>query len=167
MTESVAVSTAASTAPVVSLKPGDPAPDFTLPDTHGTPTTLSDLRGAPVLVVFVPFAFSGTCTTELCELRDNIEDFETAGVRLLALSTDAVFTLKAWQAAEGYQFDLLSDFWPHGEVARSYGVFDEGSGIALRGTFLIDADGIIRWCVVNPRGRARDLEEYRVAVAEI
>jgi peroxiredoxin len=163
----VTESAATQTALTESLKPGDPAPDFTLPDTHGTPTALSDLRGTPVLVVFVPFAFSGTCTSELCELRDNIEDFETAGVRLLVISTDAVFTLKAWQAAEGYQFDLLSDFWPHGEVARDYGVFDEGSGIALRGTFLIDADGIVRWCVVNPRGRARDLEDYRRAVVEI
>lgn len=163
MTESAAV----PTSPVVVLKPDDPAPDFTLPDTHGTPTTLSDLRGGPVLVVFVPFAFSGTCTSELCALRDNIEDFETAGVRLLVVSTDAVFTLKAWQAAEGYQFDLLSDFWPHGAVASAYGVFDEGSGIALRGTFLIDADGIVRWCVVNPRGQARSLEDYGRAVAEI
>ena len=164
MTEPAA---AVPSGPAVSLEPGDPAPDFTLPDTHGTPTTLSDLRGAPVLIVFVPFAFSGTCTNELCELRDNIEDFETAGVRLLVVSTDAVFTLKAWQAAEGYQFDLLSDFWPHGEVARDYGVLDESAGNALRGSFLIDADGIVRWCVVNPRGQARDLEEYRRAVAEI
>ncbi|MGH3589069.1 MAG: redoxin domain-containing protein, partial [Pseudonocardia sp.] len=62
---------------------GDPAPDFTLPDTHGTPVHLADLRGDPVLVVFFPFAFSGICTSELCELRDNIEDFEAAGVRLL------------------------------------------------------------------------------------
>lgn len=170
MTGEPAATEPASAAPVaasVRLESGDPAPDFTLPDTHGTPTTLSDLRGTPVLVVFVPFAFSGICTDELCELRDSIEDFETAGVRLFVISTDAVFTLKAWQAAEGFPFDLLSDFWPHGEVARSFGVLDEAMGHALRGTFLIDADGIIRWSVVNPRGSARDLEAYRQAVAEI
>src|SRR5918998_235834 len=126
---------------VAALQPGDPAPGFTLPDTHGTPVQLADLRGETVLVVFYPFAFSGICTGELCELRDNIDDFEAAGVRLLAVSTDAVFTLKAWQAAEGFGFDLLSDFWPHGEAASAFGVFDESSGHALRGSFLIDADG--------------------------
>ena len=156
-----------STAPEVRWRAGDPAPDFTLPDTHGTPVHLADLRGEPVLLVFFPFAFSGICTGELCELRDNIEDFEAAGVRLLAVSTDPVFTLKAWQEQEGYGFDLLSDFWPPGAVADAYGVFDPTSGHALRGTFLIDADGIVRWSVVNPRGQRRDLEAYREALAEI
>jgi len=152
---------------VTAIQPGDPAPDFTLPDTHGTPVNLADLRGETVLVVFYPFAFSGTCTAELCELRDNIEDFETAGVRLLAVSTDPVFTLKAWQEKEGFGFDLLSDFWPHGEVAQAYGVFDEATGHPLRGSFLIDADGIVRWSVVNPRGQRRDLDGYRQALAGV
>ncbi len=151
-------------------QPGDPAPDFTLPDTHGTPVHLADVlaeTGAPVLLVFFPFAFSGICTGELCELRDNIDEFDTAGVRLIAVSTDPVFALKAWQQAEGYGFDLLSDFWPHGDVARAYGVLDEDHGHALRGTFLIDAGGVVRWAVVNPRGQRRDLDAYRTALAEI
>ncbi|SKC68816.1 peroxiredoxin [Krasilnikoviella flava] len=156
-----------STAPEVRWRAGDPAPDFTLPDTHGTPVHLADLRGEPVLLVFFPFAFSGICTGELCELRDNIEDFESAGVRLLAVSTDPVFTLKAWHEQEGFGFDLLSDFWPHGAVADVYGVFDPASGHALRGTFLVDADGIVRWSVVKSRGQRRDLEAYREALAEI
>jgi peroxiredoxin len=146
---------------------GDPAPDFTLPDTHGTPVHLADLRGEPALLVFYPFAFSRVCTGELCELRDNVEDFESAGVRLLAVSTDPVYTLKAWQQQEGFGFDLLSDFWPHGDVARAYGVFDESTGHALRGTFLIDADGVVRWRVVSARGQARDLQAYREAVAQL
>ena len=152
----------------MALRPGDPAPDFTLPDTHGTPVHLADvLTDGPVLVVFYPFAFSGICTGELCELRDNIEEFETAGVRLLAVSTDPVYALKAWQQQEGFGFDLLSDFWPHGDVARAYGVLDEERGHALRGSYLIDADGVVRWAVVNPRGQRRDLEAYRAALAEI
>ena len=152
----------------MALRPGDPAPDFTLPDTHGTPVHLADLfADGPVLVVFYPFAFSGICTGELCELRDNIEEFETAGVRLLAVSTDPVYSLKAWQQQEGFGFDLLSDFWPHGDVARAYGVLDEERGHALRGSYLIDADGVVRWAVVNPRGQRRDLEAYRAALAEI
>lgn len=146
---------------------GAPAPDLTLPDTHGTPVTLSGLRGEPVLLVFVPFAFSGTCTSELCELRDDLSAFQTAGVRLLAVSCDPMFTLRAWAAAEGYTFDLLSDFWPHGAAASAYGVFDEASGHALRGSFLVDADGVLRWSVVNPRGRARPLAAYHEALAAL
>jgi len=146
---------------------GDLAPDLSLPDTHGTPVALSALRGGPVAVVFVPFAFSGICTGELCELRDAIEDFDAAGARLLVVSCDAMFTLRAWAEHEGYGFELLSDFWPHGAAARAFGVFDEAAGVALRGSFLLDADGIVRWSVVNPRGQARDLGEYRAALAAL
>lgn len=146
---------------------GRPAPGFTLPDTHGTPVTLADLRGTPVVVVFVPFAFSGTCTGELCELRDNIADFDRAGVRLLVVSCDPMFSLRAWAEQEKYTFDLLADFWPHGDVARAYGVFDERSGHALRGSFLVDAEGVLRWSVVNARGQARPLAAYREALAAL
>jgi peroxiredoxin len=118
-----------------------------------------------VLVVFFPFAFSGICTGELCELRDNIADFETAGVTLYAVSCDAVFAQKAWAEQEGFGFELLSDFWPHGEAARSYGVFDPERGLALRGSFLVGADGALRWSVVNERSQRRDLAGYREALA--
>lgn len=141
------------------------APDFTLTDTHGTPVTLSEQRGGPVLVVFFPFAFSGICTGELCELRDSLAEFQTAGVTLFAVSCDAVFAQKAWAEQEGFGFDLLSDFWPHGEVARRYGVFDDERGLALRGSFLVDAEGVLRWKVVNERSQRRDLAGYREALA--
>jgi len=143
------------------------APDFTLADTHGSPVTLSALRGSPVVVVFVPFAFSGICTSELCELRDNLGAFEDAGARVLVVSCDPAPAQRAWAEQEGYRFDLLSDFWPHGEVARAYGVFDDERGRALRGSFLVDADGVLRWSVVNPAGQARDLGAYRAALAAL
>ena len=146
---------------------GAPAPDFSLSDTHGTPVTLRGLSGGPVVIVFVPFAFSGTCTGELCELRDNISEFEAAGVHVLVVSCDPVHSLRAWAAQEGFGFDLLSDFWPHGEVARAYGVFDEAKGFAVRGSFLVDADGVLRWSLVNPPGRARDFAAYREALTEL
>ena len=158
---------AATTGRTTPPGPGDPAPDFALPDTHGTPVHLADLRGGPVLLVFYPFAFSGICTGELCELRDNLEEFEAAGVTLLGISCDSVFAQKAWTAQEGFEFDLLSDFWPHGDVARAYGVLDEDNGLALRGSFLLDADGIVRWSVVNPRGQRRDLDGYRRALEQL
>lgn len=151
----------------VVLQVGDLAPDFVLNDTHGTPVRLSELRGTPVVVVFVPFAFSGTCTGELCELRDNISVFDDAGVRLLAISCDSMFALRAWAEQEHYTFDLLTDFWPHGAVAREYGVFAADSGLAVRGSFLIDADGVLRWSVVNPRSQARSLAGYLEALASL
>ena len=156
-------STEGLAAPVV----GDLAPDFELKDTHGTPVRLSALRGTTVLVVFYPFAFSGICTGELCELRDNLSSLETAGVRLLAISCDAMYSLKAWSEQEGFGFDLLSDFWPHGEAARAYGVFDAERGRSVRGSFLVDAEGVVRWAVVNGSGERRDLSGYLEAVAAL
>lgn len=155
------------TTPVGPPLPGTPAPELELPDTHGTPVSLAALRGTPVALVFFPFAFSGTCTGELCELRDNIEDFEAAGVRLLGVSCDPVFSLRAFAEQEGLGFDLLSDFWPHGAAARAYGAFSEERGVAGRVSVLVDADGVVRWAVASPGGAARELGAYRAALAAL
>jgi peroxiredoxin len=146
---------------------GEPAPDFELVNQYGEPVRLSELRGRNIVVVFYPFAFSGICTGELCEIRDNLSLFADADATVLAISVDSKFTVRAYAEKEGYGFDLLADFWPHGAVASDYGVFDPGSGMAQRGTFIIDAHGIIRYVVVNPRGQARDLAGYRAALAEL
>ena len=151
----------------MTIELGSSAPGFTLPDTHGTPVHLADLRGKPIVLVFFPFAFSGICTGELCELRDNIEEFEQAGVTVLGISCDATFAQRAWAEQQGITFEVLSDFWPHGETARAYGVFDEDRGRALRGSFLIDVDGLVRWSVVNQPGQVRDFEGYRLALAAL
>ena len=144
---------------------GGPAPDFELVNQYGEPVRLSAFRGQNVVLVFYPFAFSGICTGELCEIRDNLALFEDANAVVLAVSVDSKFTLRAYAEQEGYAFDLLADFWPHGAAASLYGVFDPESGMAQRGTFIIDAGGTIRYTVVNPRGQARDLGEYRKALA--
>ncbi|MFJ4025736.1 peroxiredoxin [Paenarthrobacter sp. NPDC089989] len=162
MTE-VQESSALSVVPEVGL----PAPDFELSNQYGEPIRLSDFRGRNVVVVFYPFAFSGICTGELCEIRDNIGSFEDSDATVLAVSVDSKFALRAYAEKEGYGFDLLADFWPHGAVARQYGVFDAQSGMALRGTFIIDTEGIVRYVVVNPRGQARDLAEYRAALSAL
>jgi peroxiredoxin (alkyl hydroperoxide reductase subunit C) len=147
---------------------GELAPDFTLPDQLGRPVTLSSWRGqSNVAVVFYPFAFSGICTGELRDIRDSLEDFQHDGIQVLAVSCDPVPALRAWADAEGYFFPLLSDFWPHGEIARSYGVFHGDEGFATRGTFLVDRDGVIRWSIVNPPGQARDFAAYRLALAQL
>ncbi|MBE1586039.1 peroxiredoxin [Nonomuraea angiospora] len=139
------------------------APDFELQDQHGTPVSLSQFRGSKVVLVFYPLAFSGICHGELSALRDRPID----GAQLLTVSVDSMFTHRAWADREGYTFPLLSDFWPHGQVARAYGVFDEAKGFALRGTFIIDGEGVIRWSVVNPASAARDLADYAKALADI
>lgn len=147
---------------------GEQAPDFELSNQYGQPVKLSDFRGKKnVVVVFFPFAFTGICTGEMCVLRDEIADFVADGVELLAISCDSVPTLKEFSDKEGLEFTLLSDFWPHGEVAKSYGVFWENTGFATRGTFIIDTDGIVRWSVVNGPGEPRDTDEYRRALAEL
>jgi peroxiredoxin len=144
---------------------GEAAPDFGLLNQYGEPVRLAELRGRSVVLVFFPFAFSGICTGELCEIRDNLALFEDADAVVLGISVDSKFAQRAYAEKEGYDFDLLADFWPHGAVAEQYGVFDPESGMAKRGTFIIDASGIVRYVVVNPRGQARDFAGYRAALA--
>lgn len=141
------------------------APDFELPDQHGTPVRLSSLRGGRVLLIFYPLAFSGVCRSELGQVRDELIPRLPADVRVLSVSVDSMFTHRAWAEQEGYEFPLLSDFWPHGQVAEAYGVFDETKGLAKRGTFLIDGEGVIRWSVVNPISAARDVADYLKALS--
>ncbi len=152
----------------MSPQVGVPAPDFRLNDQHGQQVALSDFRGdAHVALVFFPFAFSGLCTGELCEIRDNLADFAGAGVQVVGISCDPMYSLRAFADAEGYEFPLLSDFWPHGSVARSYEVFDDGRGRPERGSFLIDRGGILRWSVVHPSGQPRPVAAYREAIAAL
>jgi peroxiredoxin len=153
----------------MAVEVGDAAPDFELKDQHGTPVKLSDFRGEKnVVLVFYPLAFSGVCTSELCAIRDDFPEAagsDSSDVAMLTVSVDSNFTHRAWSDQENFGFALLSDFWPHGSVAKLYGVFDENLGVATRGTFIIDKDGIVRWKVVNPIPQARDLAEYRKVLA--
>ena len=147
---------------------GTEAPDFTLKDQNNQEVALSSFRGdRNVLVVFYPFAFSGICTGELCAVRDDLADFQNDDVQILAISTDHPYALKAWSESQGFDFPLLSDFWPHGEVAKAYGVFLDKRGMAVRGTFLIDKAGIVRFAEVNAPGEARDQSGWRKAVAAL
>jgi peroxiredoxin len=149
----------------MAIEVGDTAPDFTLVNQHGQPVSLSGFRGAKnVVLVFYPFAFTGVCTGELCALRDALPQFENDRVQLLAVSCDSVHTLRVFSHQKGLEYPLLSDFWPHGEVSRAYGVLAEDKGCALRGTFVIDRDGVVRWTIVNGLPDARDLHDYAKAL---
>ena len=152
----------------MSLTIGQPAPDFTLVNQFGEKVTLSSFQGKKnVVVVFIPFAFTGTCTGELCALRDDLTAFQNEGVELLAVSCDSMFTQKVFATQERYDFPVLSDFWPHGAVAQAFGVFNEERGCAFRGTFIIDKEGILRWQVVNGMGDARNIADYKAALATL
>ncbi len=150
------------------LAVGDLAPDFTLVDQYGVDVSLSSVQGVKnAVVVFYPAAFSGICRGELAEIRDTLEDFQTDDIQVFAISCDSIYTLRVWADAEGHFFPLLSDFWPHGEVARRYGVFDEEEGFARRGTFLVDRSGRIVWREVREIGHGRDFHAYREALAAL
>src|SRR5258705_13439839 len=143
---------------------GARAPDFTLKDQNNQEVQLADFRGKKaVLLVFYPLAFTGTCQGELCSVRDNIGDFQSATVQVLTVSVDSPYSHKVWAEREGYDFPLLSDFWPHGAVAQAYGVFHAKAGYANRGTFVIDKDGVVRFAQMHEPGRARDQKSWREA----
>jgi len=152
----------------MSIEVGQEAPDFELKNQFGTPVRLSSFRGEKnVVVVFFPKAFTVTCTGELCEIRDESSVFENDDTVVLGISCDTTAALKVFAEQEKYEFQLLSDFWPHGAVAQEYGAFFEPGGFALRATFIIDKSGVLRWSVVNGPGDARRTSEYREALAAL
>ncbi|MGW4163954.1 peroxiredoxin [Streptomyces sp. NPDC004788] len=152
----------------MAIEIGAEAPDFELKDNHGRTVRLSAFRGERnVVLFFYPFAFTGVCTGELRELRDHLDAFVNDDTQLLAVSNDSIHTLRVYGDQEQLEFPLLSDFWPHGATSRAYGVFDEDKGCAVRGTFVIDKAGTVRWSVVNALPDARDLDDYLKALAAL
>lgn len=146
----------ATNAPVPAA--GQPAPDFTLASTSGQPLTLSSLRGRNVLLAFFPLAFTSTCTAELCDMRDDYDQFASADVVVLPISVDSDATLKEFKAKHNMKVDLLSDF--KRQVSRQYGVLIEERFFSNRAYFLIDGAGVIRWSHVEetPGTRRQDSE---------
>lgn len=147
---------------------GDEAPDFELQDQTFQPVRLSDYRGKKsVVLVFYPASFTSACGAELCEIRDDLPDLRGDDVETLAVSCDTAAVHRAWAEQEGFEFPLLADFWPHGEVARRYGIFDAQLGVARRATFIIDPDGIVRYRTVNEIAEPRDQRAYVEVLREL
>ena len=152
----------------MALEVGAPAPDFTLKDQNNQEVRLADFRGRKaVLLVFYPLAFTGTCQGELAEIRDNLPEYANEHVQVLTVSVDSAYSHKVWADREGFDFPLLADFWPHGEVARAYGVLNEDGGFANRGTFLIDRDGKIQFAEEHGPGDRRDQDAWRAALERL
>jgi peroxiredoxin (alkyl hydroperoxide reductase subunit C) len=153
----------------MAINIGDEAPDFELKDQDNNAVKLSSFRGEKnVAIVFFPFTFTGVCEGELCQLRDDFSRYEAADVQVLAISCNARHAQQKWAEEMGYQFPVLSDFWPHGAVAQAYGVFNDAIGAANRATFVIDKDGKVADTFASPDlGTARDQRRYEEALAKL
>jgi mycoredoxin-dependent peroxiredoxin len=147
---------------------GDEAPDFTLSDQNNEEFVLSAFRGQKaVLVVFYPLAFTGICTGELSAVSQNLGSFQNDDVQIVTISVDSAYSHKIFSDREGFDFPLLADFWPHGGVAKAYGVFNETTGFANRGTFLVDKDGIVQFAEMNSPGEGREPQTWRDAITKL
>ena len=140
---------------------GTPAPDFTLRNQRREEISLADLKGSKAAIVFIPFAFTGTCQSEMCALRDNLHRFNDSDVRVVAITCNTLHSNGAWAEREGFQFDILSDFWPHGQTATAYDAFNEMVGAAHRVTYFLDENAIVTSVIASEGpGVARDFAEY-------
>lgn len=151
----------------MTLAVGATAPDFKLRNQRREEVGLSDLKGARSVIVFIPFAFTGTCEGELCQIRDEAAMFNDAEARVVAITCNTLHSNALWAEQQGFNFDLLSDFWPHGEVAKSYEAFNETFGYAERVTYFLDEAGVITDVVASSGiGEARNFDGYVEALAE-
>jgi peroxiredoxin len=147
---------------------GAAAPGFTLRDQNNQEVSLANFHGRKaVLLVFYPLTFTGTCRGELNAIQADLPRYANDTVQVLTVSVDSAYSHKVWAMDQGFDFPMLADFWPHGAVAQAYGVFNETAGYANRGTFLIDAEGIIRFAEMTGPGEPRDQEAWQQAIAEI
>lgn len=135
----------------MSIQIGQLAPDFALFSSEKQTVKLSDFRGKNVVLLFFPQAFTGVCTAELCDMRDNLSRYESLNAQVLAVSVDSIFTLGKFKEEQQYNFPLLSDF--NKTVSTAYGaiydtfVFDM-KGVSKRSAFVIDTEGVVRYAEV-------------------
>jgi peroxiredoxin (alkyl hydroperoxide reductase subunit C) len=147
---------------------GAKAPDFTLYDQNREQVSLSDLAGHNSLIVFIPFPFTGHCDNEGCAIRDGLGGLESIDAKVVVITDHAVPVNAKWATENGFDFPVLSDFWPHGEATRAYGAFNDMLGAANRVTYVIDADGIIRDVIATESlGIPREYELYGQALAAL
>ncbi|ASW02554.1 redoxin domain-containing protein [Paraburkholderia aromaticivorans] len=132
------------------LEAGMQAPDFTLQATPDQKISLSELRGAPVVIAFYPADWSPVCGDELGLFNAALAAIHRLGAQLIAISVDSAWSHTAYATERKLHFPLLADFEPKGEVARSYGVYRAKEGVCERALFVLDGDGIVRWAYVSP-----------------
>lgn len=142
----------------MTVRTGEKAPGFDLEVKHGERVRLSDFLGrSNVLLVFHPFAFTPVCEDEARDLQENLESFRNAQTEVVLVSCDSPPARQAWKRELGAEYVFASDFWPHGAVAKAYGVFNEETGVPFRGTFLIAKDGTVIWSLVKADERRTEM----------
>ena len=150
----------------MSVTVGDRAPDFELLDQDANEVTRASLEGHKTLIVFIPFPFTGLCEAELCAIRDNLARLNSLDANVVAISCDTRFVHKKWATEQGFEFPVLSDFWPHGATAQAYGAFNDEKGSANRISYVLDHTGIVREIIDSGSlGVAREMEAYLEALA--
>ena len=151
-----------------TLEVGSPAPDFSIRDHNEELTTLNEFRGKNVVLSFHPLAWTSVCQKQMQDLEKYKEGFDLLNAVALGLSVDSVPCKKAWAAEIGIkETKLLADFWPHGGVADSYGIFLGDKGISQRVVFIVDEEGVIRFKKIYPMPEAPDIKEIMNALKEI
>ena len=147
---------------------GAPAPSFSLHDQDGNIVTLDDLTGRKTLLVFIPFPFTGICEGELCEIRDNFDDLSGLDANVVVITCDTRFSNQKWADEQGFDFPILSDFWPHGQTAREYGCFNDEMGVASRATYVLDRSGVVREIVSTDALKTpRNFQSYGEALQRL
>jgi peroxiredoxin (alkyl hydroperoxide reductase subunit C) len=147
---------------------GQPAPDFTLRDTENNEVSLASLKGNKAIIAFIPFPHTGICDSEACALRDDYSALSADGSQVVIISVHARPTLAQWAKQNNLTFPVLSDFWPHGATAQAYGCFNEQLGIAMRASYVLDADGIVKEIIQSGAlGEARDHAAYAKALSAV
>ena len=147
---------------------GQPAPDFSLTDQQNNKVSLADLKGQKALLVFIPFPFTGICQNELCAIRDDYSALEGLGAKIVVITCDTRHANRRWTEDNNFQFQILSDFWPHGETCKAYGCFNETTGSAWRASFVLDANGLVREIIrTEALNIPREHEAYSKALAAV
>lgn len=149
----------------MALDVGAKAPPFRLLNQDAEWVELSDLAGTEVMLVFMPFAFTRTCEGEMCSLRDNLSFLQSKGAKVIVITCDTHNSNRVWAEQQGFTFPILSDFWPHGQVASAYDSFNEKYGYATRTTYVIDPEGMIKEIVASESLKTpREFDQYEAAL---
>ncbi len=150
------------------LNVGTPAPDFTLVSHEREKVSPETLRGKRSMIVFMPYPFTSTCDSEMCDIRDTWSTYQGLDTNVVVITCHPGSTNRVWASQNGYQFPILADYWPHGEVSRLYDSFDEKYGYSKRTTYILDSEGIIRDVFASDvLGEARDYSLYPNALTSL
>ena len=151
-----------------TIQPGSSIPQIVLPDQDKNPVDLSSLRGTRLLLSFHPLAWTSVCQRQMEALEMNVETLDEVNARAFGISVDPVPSKKAWADAIGVKRTrLLSDFWPHGTVASSLGLFRQQDGFSERAVILVDETGVVRFVTVYPIGEVPNIDELLKALKEL